>query len=73
MVDMTHSPIFYFKSNPFNQAFLHLENIEKNIPLFFQKRHDEFLKTSNVFSKTSNFFAKHRLLKTRHHQKNIKY
>ena len=38
MVDMTHSPIFYFKSNPFNQAFLHLENIEKNIPLFFQKR-----------------------------------
>ena len=36
MVDMTHSPIFYFKSNPFNQAFLHLENIEKNIPLFFQ-------------------------------------
>ena len=48
MVDMTHSPIFYFKSNPFNQAFLHLENIEKNIPLFFQKRHEEFLKTSNV-------------------------
>ena len=53
MVDMTHSPIFYFKSNPFNQAFLHLENIEKNIPLFFQKRHDEFLKTSNVFFKTT--------------------
>ena len=58
MVDMTHSPIFYFKSNPFNQAFLHLENIEKNIPLFFQKRHEEFLKTSNVFSKTSNVFSK---------------
>ena len=73
MVDMTHSPIFYFKSNPFNQAFLHLENIEKNIPLFFQKRHDEFLKTSNVFSKTSNVFSKQRLLKTRHHQQNIKY
>ncbi len=53
MVDMTHSPIFYFKSNPFNQAFLHLENIEKNIPLFFQKRHEEFLKTSNVFFKTT--------------------
>ena len=58
MVDMTHNPIFYFKSNPFNQAFFYLENIEKNIPLFFQKRHEEFLKTSNVFSKTSNVFFK---------------
>ena len=32
---------------------LTIENIEKNIPLFFQKRHDEFLKTSNVFFKTT--------------------
>jgi len=32
--------------------------IEKNIPLFFQKHHEEFLKTSNVFSKTSNVFLK---------------
>ncbi len=30
----------------------------KNIPLFFQKHHEEFLKTSNVFSKTSNVFFK---------------
>ncbi len=30
----------------------------KNIPLFLKKRHEEFLKTSNVFSKTSNVFLK---------------
>ena len=28
------------------------------MPLFFQKHHEEFLKTSNVFSKTSNVFLK---------------
>ena len=32
--------------------------MKKNIPLFFQKHHEEFLKTSNVFSKTSNVFSK---------------
>ena len=32
--------------------------MKKNIPLFFQKHHEEFLKTSNVFSKTSNVFLK---------------
>ena len=32
--------------------------MKKNIPLFFQKHHEEFLKTSNVFSKTSNVFFK---------------
>ncbi len=31
---------------------------QKNIPLFFKKHHEEFLKTSNVFSKTSNVFFK---------------
>ena len=28
----------------------------KNIPLFFQKHHEEFLKTSNVFLKTTVCF-----------------
>ena len=32
--------------------------MKKNIPLFFKKHHEEFLKTSNVFSKTSNVFLK---------------
>ena len=32
--------------------------MKKNIPLFLQKHHEEFLKTSNVFSKTSNVFLK---------------
>ena len=32
--------------------------MKKNIPLFFQKHHEEFLKTSNVFSKTYNVFLK---------------
>ena len=32
--------------------------MKKNIPFFFQKHHEEFLKTSNVFSKTSNVFLK---------------
>ena len=30
--------------------------MKKNIPLFFQKHHEEFLKTSNVFLKTTVCF-----------------
>jgi len=40
------------------QARKVLKLVKKNIPLFLKKRHEEFLKTSNVFSKTSNVFFK---------------
>ena len=40
------------------QARKVLKLVKKNIPLFLKKRHEEFLKTSNVFSKTSNVFLK---------------
>lgn len=40
------------------QAKKVLKLVKKNIPLFLKKRHEEFLKTSNVFSKTSNVFFK---------------
>lgn len=44
--------------NDQKQARKVLKLVKKNIPLFLKKRHEEFLKTSNVFSKTSNVFFK---------------
>ena len=38
------------------QARKVLKLVKKNIPLFLKKRHEEFLKTSNVFFKTTVCF-----------------
>lgn len=42
--------------NDQKQARKVLKLVKKNIPLFLKKRHEEFLKTSNVFSKTTVCF-----------------
>lgn len=42
--------------NDQKQARKVLKLVKKNIPLFLKKRHEEFLKTSNVFFKTTVCF-----------------
>lgn len=51
--------------NDQKQARKVLKLVKKNIPLFLKKRHEEFLKTSNVF------FSKQRYVLKSHHQQNI--
>ena len=48
---------------PFRVFKKHIKINQKNIPLFFQKHHEEFLKTSNVFQKTFDVFFKTTVVK----------